>query len=113
MKNQSIKKAAGWLGIVLIAVAFGGESSFAGPRSQPKGNRRAAPDTPRAKSAGGGGQERTMASVGGVQEAEKPLEVTGQSRNLNMVLVLKNDKDKIKFVEVRRSYRDEVKKTQY
>jgi hypothetical protein len=40
--------------------------------------------------------------------SQKPLEVNGQSRNLNMMLVLRNDKDKIKFVRPRESYRDEI-----
>lgn len=39
---------------------------------------------------------------------QKPLEVNGQSRNLNMMLVLRNDKDKIKFVKVRENYRNEI-----
>ena len=37
-----------------------------------------------------------------------PLEVRGQSRNLNMTLVLRNDKDKIKFVKIRENYRQEI-----
>ena len=40
--------------------------------------------------------------------AQKPLEVKGQSRNLNMLLTLRNDKDKIKFVKVRDNYREEI-----
>ena len=40
--------------------------------------------------------------------SQKPLEVNGQSRNLNMMLVLRNDKDKIKFVHPRENYRDEI-----
>lgn len=41
-------------------------------------------------------------------DTQKPLEVNGQSRNLNMMLVLRNDKDKIKFVKIRENYRDEI-----
>jgi hypothetical protein len=40
--------------------------------------------------------------------SQKPLEVNGQSRNLNMMLVLRNDKDKIKFVHPRENYHDEI-----
>ena len=39
---------------------------------------------------------------------QKPLQVNGQSRNLNMMLVLRSDRDKIKFVKVRENYRDEI-----
>jgi hypothetical protein len=38
----------------------------------------------------------------------KPLEVNGQSRNLNMALVLRDEKDKIKFVKLRENYREEI-----
>ena len=44
----------------------------------------------------------------GDSDTQKPLEVNGQSRNLNMMLVLRNDKDKIKFVKIRESYRNEI-----
>lgn len=40
--------------------------------------------------------------------SQKPLQVNGQSRNINMMLVLRNDKDKIKFVHPRENYRDEI-----
>jgi hypothetical protein len=53
------------------------------------------------------------ANIGGVKEVEKPIQVTGQSRNLSMLLTLKNEKDKVKFVEVRRSYRDQVPYTRF
>ena len=41
-------------------------------------------------------------------DGRKPLEVKGQSRNLNMMLVLRNEKDKIKFVKMRENYREEI-----
>lgn len=41
-------------------------------------------------------------------EGQKPLEINGQNRNLNMMLVLRNDKDKIKFVKMRENYHDEI-----
>jgi hypothetical protein len=41
-------------------------------------------------------------------EVDKPLRVTGQTRNLSMMLVLKGDKDKVKFQHVRRSYKDKL-----
>ncbi len=54
-----------------------------------------------------------MASIGGVAESDKAIQVTGQSRNLSMLLTLRNEKDRIKFVEVRRDFRPEIGQTQY
>jgi hypothetical protein len=54
-----------------------------------------------------------LSNSSGVKEVDKPLQVTGQSRNLSMMLTLKNEKDKVKFVEVRRSYRDQVPFTRF
>ena len=45
--------------------------------------------------------------------AENPLQVRGQVRNLNMMLILKNKKEKLNQIEVRRDYRNEIKKTKY
>ena len=44
---------------------------------------------------------------------KKPMEIKGQARNLSMLLTLKNNKDKIKFVEPRSDYRPEILKTNY
>lgn len=50
-----------------------------------------------------------VASTGApAAEEQKPLEINGQSRSLNMMLVLRNDKDKIKFVKLRENYRNEI-----
>lgn len=102
MDNRKGSGLVGWLSTSLLAMALAAGPAWAGPKAKA----RHAP-------ARGVSQERGMASIGGVQEAEKPLEVTGQSRNLSMVLVLKNEKDKIKFVEVRRNFKNEVKQTQF
>lgn len=60
------------------------------------------------------GPNRATAGLqAGSHEVQKPLQVTGQSRNLSMMLVLKSEKDRVRFVEVRRSYRGEVLKTDY
>jgi hypothetical protein len=45
------------------------------------------------------------------QPGERILKVQGQTRNLSMMLVLKSEKDKIKFGEVRDNYRAEILKT--
>jgi len=49
----------------------------------------------------------------GVQEVDKPLNVSGQNRNLSMMMVLKGDRDEIHFVDVRKNYQDEVPQTLY
>jgi len=62
------------------------------------------------------GGRRTVAGApgqSGTQEVEKPLRISGQSRNLSMMLVLKNDKDKVRFANVRRSYRDRLPDTRF
>lgn len=41
-------------------------------------------------------------------QEQKALEVNGQSRNLNMMLVLRGEKDKIHFVKIRENYRNEI-----
>lgn len=50
---------------------------------------------------------------GGNKEVDKPLQVSGQTRNLSMMLVLKSEKDKIHFGEIRTHYRIETQKTFY
>ena len=44
---------------------------------------------------------------------EKPLKVTGQTRTLSMLLVLKNKKDKSDFIKVRQHYRNEILNTRF
>jgi hypothetical protein len=44
---------------------------------------------------------------------EKPLQVRGQTRNLNMMLVVNNEKDRINFVQMRTEYKKEVSDTEY
>lgn len=50
---------------------------------------------------------------GGPREVEKPLNINGQTRNLSMMMTLKNDKDQIQFLDIRRNYKNEVPKTNY
>jgi hypothetical protein len=43
----------------------------------------------------------------------KPLKVTGQTRTLSMMLVLKNKKEKSNFISPREHYRGEILTTRY
>lgn len=49
----------------------------------------------------------------GSTDFKDPLKVKGQTRNLNMMLLLKSKEDKIKFIKVRRNFRKEILNTQY
>ena len=49
----------------------------------------------------------------GVNDSDKVFEVRGQSRNLSMMLVLKNRKDNIDFVKARENFASEIKETSY
>jgi len=49
----------------------------------------------------------------GTQRVKKALKVRGQTRNLKMVLMLKDKKDKVKFVKVRENYNKEIKSLNY
>ncbi|MBF0442125.1 MAG: hypothetical protein HQK54_09485 [Oligoflexales bacterium] len=49
----------------------------------------------------------------GTYQSKKPIEVKGQSRNLNMMLILKNAGDKIDFVKARENYHVEIVNTHY
>ncbi len=51
------------------------------------------------------------AAVADEKTNQKPLQVTGQSRSLNMMLVLRNEKDKIQFVPVRKDFKDKIQET--
>ncbi len=48
----------------------------------------------------------------GSQEYNDPLKIKGQTRRLNMLLNLKSDAE-IKFVRLRKNYRNEILATQY
>lgn len=50
---------------------------------------------------------------GSTQEFTKPLEVKGQSKNLNMALVLRSKNDRASFLKIRKDYRKEILSTQY
>ena len=54
----------------------------------------------------------TMARApNGVSDSNKALEVKGQTRNLSMMLTLKNRGDNIDFVKPRQNYQSEIKNT--
>lgn len=46
-------------------------------------------------------------------DVNRSLEVRGQTRNLSMMLILKNAKDNIDFVKVRENYQTEISSTEF
>jgi hypothetical protein len=56
---------------------------------------------------------RGPASIPVGAEANRAVEIRGQSRTLSMMLVLKNSKDSINFIKVRKDYGPEIGGTQY
>jgi hypothetical protein len=62
---------------------------------------------------------RAIASVlpdrgsGGPKEIDRPLQVSGQTRSLNMLLTLKNANDEIGFVDKRKNFKDKIPSTRY
>lgn len=58
--------------------------------------------------------QRSPASLSaGISDSQKSLEIRGQSRNLSMLLVLKNRHENIDFVKPRESYREEITQTEF
>ncbi len=49
----------------------------------------------------------------GSVDSNAALEVRGQARTLSMMLVLKNGKDGINFIKVRKDYRPEIQATEF
>lgn len=56
---------------------------------------------------------QTAPNLGDSAAGKTPLRVRGQTRTLNMMLILGNQKDKIRFVEIRRNYEEEILNTEY
>ena len=111
--------------VYIAAAAFGltahaAPSAKPAPKPAPKAPAAAAAPAP--KTAGDlGAMKRALASTGGAGKTGDPakldpnaaLEVRGQSRTLSMMLVLKNGKEAINFIKVRRDYRPEITTTPY
>lgn len=55
----------------------------------------------------------SVPGMGGHSDLSQPLEIKGQSRMLNMRLMIQSKKEKLKFVEPRRNYHDEIVNTHY
>lgn len=53
----------------------------------------------------------TKRGPAGISDSQRELEIRGQSRNLSMMLVLKNRNENIDFVKPRDSYREEIQQT--
>lgn len=49
----------------------------------------------------------------GNQNINKVMKVRGQTRTLSMMLVLKNKKDSIEFINIKKNYREEILNTEY
>ena len=61
-------------------------------------------------------KKRKVASMGLLSdggEAQTALKVRGQSRNLNMLLVLKSKQEKISFIKLKKEYNDEILNTNF
>ena len=71
------------------------------------------PTTVKNASPVGASRSPASATLHSGSESEQVLKVSGQSRNLSMMLTIKSEKDKIKFGEIRENYKNEVKKTNY
>lgn len=50
---------------------------------------------------------------GPASDPDAPIEVRGQSRNLNMMLILQNQNEVIDFIKLRKDYQVETKKMNY
>ena len=46
-------------------------------------------------------------------DPDAPIEVRGQSRNLNMMLILQNENELIDFIKLRKEYQVETKRMNY
>jgi hypothetical protein len=46
-------------------------------------------------------------------EDKGPIEVHGQTRNLNMLLTLQNEDDAINFIKLRKNYKKEILRQKY
>ena len=53
------------------------------------------------------------AAGGGKNDPNHAVEIRGQSRTLSMMLVLKNGKENINFIKIRKDYSPEIAGTQY
>lgn len=44
---------------------------------------------------------------------EKPIEIHGQTRNLNMLLKLQSEREEIDFIKLRKDYEEEIENLNY
>ncbi len=63
--------------------------------------------------AGVGGGGGTVGPGGAKNDPNHAVEIRGQSRTLSMMLVLKNGKENINFIKIRKDYNPEIAGTQY
>ena len=55
----------------------------------------------------------SAATRGPARDPNAPIEVVGQSRNLNMLLILQNPNEEINFVKPRTDYKKEIENMNY
>jgi hypothetical protein len=111
--RAAAKKAAPAAAARRPASAAPAAKAQAKPQAKPPVDTRYKVRAPAASAYVVGNSSGGMASIGGVAESDKAIQVMGQARNLSMMLTLRNEKDRIKFVEVRRHFRPEISQTQY
>ena len=88
--NSGFKKFVVFVSLILL-FSFYSEDSFAKKRRKTRK-----------------GKTKIKRLLSSNQNIKNTLKVRGQSRNLNMMLVLKNKKDKTNFVKLRTDYKQEI-----
>ncbi|MCB9091743.1 MAG: hypothetical protein H6621_03560 [Halobacteriovoraceae bacterium] len=55
------------------------------------------------------------AAIGGsfAGDSDKPIEVHGQTRNLNMLLKIQSEREQIDFIKLRKDYKEEIEEQNY
>lgn|GEM_PF-5492065 len=61
-----------------------------------------------AQSGAAGNRSGSSGFAGVSADAGKPIEVRGQSRNLNMLLKLNSEREAIDFIKLRKNYKKEI-----
>lgn len=95
--------------IILLVATFGNTANAAQPRQYPSQTKAQIA----AKTVASPMFHKPNTTVANRAPAEKILHVRGQNRNISMMLVLKDEKEKIKFGQFRESFREEVLKTSF
>lgn len=54
-----------------------------------------------------------MPAARAIADSDRSIKVRGQNRNFSMLLTIKSEKDKVRFGEIRDSYKKEIIRTRY